>query len=173
MPELVQKRREPGEGKIERKETDVEIDRLMDMLFRGSVYQNNRAAGELGKIGAPAVPKLIESLNDGDPSVRWRAAIALGAMGGPAVDPLIRVLESSSSVARMPATWAAAEIGDPKAVDPLVRVMTDDPSECCRVMAAAALLKLGDPRGVARANEVCQMSGADFTGQVLEAYWGT
>jgi HEAT repeat protein len=173
MPELVQEKRPTSERELKQKESDPEIDQLMGVLIRGSAYKKVQAARDLGKIGMPAIPRLIEGLNDEDPQVRWRAAIALGAMGGDAVDPLIRVLESSSSAARIPAAWAAAEIGDQKAVDPLVRVMCDDPSECCRVMAAAALLKLGDQKGVECVREECTKKGEDFTGQVLEAYWGT
>jgi len=154
-------------------ETDAEIDQLMTTLMRGSAYKKVEASRKLGKIGAPVLPTLIRSLNDEDRQVRWRAAIALGAMGQAAVDHLINVLESSPSAVRIPATWAAAEIGDAKAVDPLVRIMCDDPSECCQVMAAAALLKLGEPKGVDCVREECNKRGEDFTGQVLEAYWGT
>jgi HEAT repeat protein len=173
MPELEQEKRETsGQARIQ-SEREEEIDQLMGVLLRGSSYKKVQAARNLGKIGHKAVPRLIDSLNDEDSQVRWRAAIALGAMGQAAVDPLIRVLESSPAAARIPAAWAAAEIGDAKAVDPLVRVMCTDASECCQVMAAAALLKLGDPKGVDSVREECNKRGGDFTGQVLEAYWGT
>jgi HEAT repeat protein len=173
MPDLAEEKREMSEQERTQEKGDVEVEQLMGVLIRGSAYKKLQAARDLGKIGVPAVPRLIEGLNDEDPQVRWRAAIALGAMGGPAVDPLISVLESSPSAARIPAAWAAAEIGDARAVDPLVGVMTADPSECCRVMAAAALLKLGDEKGVDSVREECTKKGEDFTGQVLEAYWGT
>ncbi|MDG6256699.1 MAG: HEAT repeat domain-containing protein [Methanomicrobiaceae archaeon] len=173
MPELAQEKREIRARKLEVNEGNVEVDQLLEAMIRGSAYKKVEASRKLGKIGSPAVPMLIKFLNDEDRQVRWRAAIALGAVGEAAVDPLIGVLEAMSSGARIPAAWAAAEIGNAKVVDPLVNIMCSDPSECCQVMAAAALLRLGDSRGIDSVREECGKRGEDFTGQVLEAYWGT
>ncbi len=80
-----------------------------------------RAAAEaLVRIGAPAVPALIQALGDDWDAVRRAAAWALGAIGDPqAVPALIQALGDSDSAVRRAAAWALGAIGDPQAVPPL------------------------------------------------------
>lgn len=66
-----------------------------------------------------------------------------------------------------------AEIGDPRAVDPLVGVLRTSQSECCRALTAAALLKLGDPAGIAEVEKAFEQSDEAFTGLAMVAYEGT
>jgi HEAT repeat protein len=161
MPELVQR------------EKEAEVTGLMETLEKGAIYRKLEAASALGEIGEPAVAPLIDAITSEKPLLRWRAAIALGKVGMPAVDPLIGALETGVNAARVPVTWALAEIGDARAVPPLVKVLREDSSECCRVMAGAALLKLGDREGVTQVLDECEEQGEEFTGQVREAYYGT
>jgi HEAT repeat protein len=165
MPVLMKRQQE------EKEEQDVR--KLMEILEKGAIYDKLQAASTLGRIGEPAVPSLMDAINSENPNLRWRAAIALGKMGTPAVDPLIDVLESRNASVRVPVTWALAEIGDARAVPPLLRVLREDQSECCRVMAGAALLKIGDPEGVSQVIAECRNQGEEFAGQVREAYYGT
>jgi HEAT repeat protein len=74
---------------------------------------------------------------------------------------------------RNPAVWALAEIGDPRAVGPLVAVMRTGKSECCRALTAAALLKIGNPDGVAAVEEALLSEDESFRGFVFEALEGT
>ena len=72
-----------------------------------------------------------------------------------------------------PAIWALAEIGDPRAVDPLVGALRTSQAEWCRALTAAALLKLGDPAGSAEVEKEFEQAGEAFTGLAMEAFEGT
>lgn len=158
---------------IEKMKREGNTEGLIELLLKGDVYRKMHAADALGSMGADAVPALIKSLDNVDPNIRWSVAIALGRIGDPALESLIETLGSDKSHAKPPATWALAEIGDERAVDPLIRVLEDDTSECCQVMAAAALLKIHNPKGITKAQEICAKKGNDFAGYVREAYFGS
>jgi HEAT repeat protein len=148
-----------------------EVAKFIDVLKSEDVYRAFTATSVLGTLGESAVEPLVSMLSDEEPGMRWRAAIALGKVGSPAVDALIAALASETS--RIPAAWALAEIGDARATPPLVQILESDSSECCREIAAASLLKLNDPVGVQKVEEVCAKEGDKFKGVVLEAFFGT
>jgi HEAT repeat protein len=52
--------------------------------------------------------------------VRWTSRKALEQIGTPAVDLLMAALKDTTRVVRMGAAGALEEIGDPRAVEPLV-----------------------------------------------------
>lgn len=147
------------------------VTNIIEVLKSEDVYKAFMAASALGTFGDAAVQPLVTMLSDEEPGMRWRAAIALGKVGSPAVEPLIAAL--ASETARIPAAWALAEIGDARATPSLVQILETDSSECCREIAAASLLKLNDPVGVAKVREICTKEGEKFTGVVLEAFYGT
>ena len=91
-------------------------------------------------------------LKDEDPKVRWRAALACQKVGAPAAGHLIRTLEEGEHQAKPPAIWALEHIGDKRAIEPLIRSLATEHT-WTRWMAMAALIKLGDPKGVAAARE--------------------
>ena len=153
------------------KMTQDNVMNVVEVLKSEDVYRAFMAASALGTMGDSAVQPLVTMLSDEDPGMRWRAAIALGKVGSPAVDALIAAL--ASEVARIPAAWALAEIGDMRATPSLMQILETDSSECCREIAAASLLKLNDPAGVAKVREICTKEGEKFTGVVLEAFYGT
>ena len=136
-----------------------------------------RAAAEaLGRIGdARAVEPLISMLNaedkkDGDKHARRAAADALtkigwrpgkdqvsvaywGAkeqwwecigIGAPAVDPLIDALRGGSAVAAS----ALGQIGDARAVEPLIAALVDERQTVRAEAAAEALGRIGDARAI-------------------------
>ncbi len=161
MPEDVQV--QPG--------TDVA--QLVQRVQEGAVYGGFQAMQSLGSIGEPAIPPLMDLLTGADHNLRWRSAMALARVGAPSVDPLIEAAAAREESIKNPAIWALAEIGDHRAAGPMIALMREEPSDCCRAMTAAALIKLGAPAGVAAAYEECERSGEEFRGLVREAYWGT
>lgn len=158
---------------IEKMKNERDLHGLLEILEKGDIYRKLKAAEALGSIGDVAVPYLLEAMKNENPNIRWRAAIGLGKVGQPAVDGLIGILDGDDPHARVAATWAVSEIGDYRAINPLMRILQGNDSECCRVMAAAALLKMNDPASVVRVHEVCDEAGEEFTGAVEEAFHGT
>ncbi len=157
---------------IEKMAAEKDVQGLLEILEKGDIVRKLRATDALGEIGDEAVPALIEKIGSGDHNIRGMGAIALGKIGDSAVESLIGVL-SGPEAARVPATWALAEIGDERAKDPLRFMMENDASECCRVMAAAALLKMSDPESEQEIWSCCEKEGSDFVSAVDEAYRGT
>lgn len=72
------------------------------------------AADTLGRIGAPAIPYLQQSLRSADPITRRQAAEVLGRMGSdakPAVDDLIALLDDPDAEVRKIAARTLGRIG--------------------------------------------------------------
>ncbi|WFN35637.1 HEAT repeat domain-containing protein [Methanogenium sp. S4BF] len=149
------------------------LTQLMDRLQKEDIHGSLGAIDALGRIGVPAVAPLVELLTTGNQNVRWRSAMALARVGTFSVEPLIEVASTRDVSVRNPAIWALAEIGSPKAVEPLVRIMQNEESECCRILTAAALLKINDPAGVEAVNREYERSGEEFRGRVDEAFSGS
>ena len=100
------------------------------------------AAEALGKIGDErAIEPLIKALK-GNWEVCQRAAGALGEIGKPAVELLIKTLQDGSVL--WPVTEALGKIGDARAVEPLIKVLSDGYSDV-RISAVGALGKIGKP----------------------------
>ena len=147
-------------------------DRVDDLILDLKYGQSGvrlRAVMALGEIGdARAVDLLVEVLKNKDEGlmVRQHAAEALGKIGDPkAVDPLIETLKEDASdfpfifrtedrglvqadsntffVEKQANTARAlGEIGDPRAILPLIEVLKDE-SPKVRLWAAYSLVKLG------------------------------
>jgi HEAT repeat protein len=65
---------------------------LVSLAFSQDVKQRARAAREIGKQGADAIPQLLPYLSDADVTVRIEAVKSLDEIGGPkTVDPLVRL----------------------------------------------------------------------------------
>jgi len=130
--------------------------------------------GNWGKciaIGAPAVEPLIAALTDQDTRVHGAAVEALDqlgwkpnhseagarywiikgdckkciAIGDPAVMPLIAVLKDKDSDIRIAAAETLGQIGDARAVEPLITALKDTG---VRYASAYALGKIGDARAI-------------------------
>ena len=109
----------------------------------------------------------------------WAAAVALGP---PAVDPLIKVLQDKSSTWRRDAAQALGEIGDARAVGPLLVALGEVGESgvdgvfaklSVRGAAARALVGIGDPRAVeslvaalADANESVRKDAVEALGRI-------
>jgi len=85
------------------------------------------------------VEGLIRTLKYEDKDVRREAAEALVKIGEPAVEPLIEALKDGDWHARGRAAVALGNIGDERAVEPLLRVLNDTHNNA----AATALEKIG------------------------------
>lgn len=155
------------------KQTENRVDQLVDVLLGNDTYRSLQAMEELREIGMPAVPPLVELLTTGNQNVRWRSAMALARVGEYSVEPLIDVAATKEESIRNPAIWALAEIKSPKAVQPLITVMQKEESECCRILTAAALLKIDDPEGIEAVQREIDRSGEEFQGRVTEAFAGS
>ncbi|MHB8958933.1 MAG: HEAT repeat domain-containing protein [Candidatus Limnocylindrales bacterium] len=138
-------------------------------------------ASAIGKIGAPALGAFTVAFSGWDPAQRLQAAGALdeigwqpdkaevGAcywaakrqwgkcveIGSPAVETLIPFLASGYVNDRDDAAEALGEIGDPRAVEPLIAALADgagdlglDCSQGTRKAAAEALGRIGDARAI-------------------------
>ncbi len=150
-----------------------DVAKLMDLLVNGDNYSSLQAAEALATIGDGTEEPLLALLNGGEAAERWNIAMALARIGEPAVEDLIAIATTGDDAVRNPAVWALAEIGDVRAVEPLKAILRESPSECCGALTAAALLKIGDPAGIAAVEEEIAAEGEAFEGLVMEAYEGT
>ena len=152
---------------IEVLRAEKDIAGLIDALGSDDGLTRQRAALALGDLaGAEAVAPLIRALGDPLTAVREAAADSLALLGPPAVGPLVELIESPEASGKYEErtvigaggrTWeletrqdlrrvyAAAilgEIGDPAAVEPLVRALRDAGDDL-RYQAAGAVAKFG------------------------------
>jgi HEAT repeat protein len=98
----------------------------------------------LGKIGKPAVDKLIASLNDSRGHVRCNAIMSLGLIGDArAGGPLAGLLANADREVRRDAAKALGALGDRAAVETLIRAATDrDARESLQRMVDVLVVEL-------------------------------
>lgn len=117
--------------------------RAMTDSYHGVCAHAQTAIAKLGASAEPAVPALIDCLDE--PNRCCYAAEALGAIGkgaAPAVPALIATLRNEFGDFRKAAAVALGKIGDPSAIEPL-RVLLTDPRKGLRDAASKALGRLG------------------------------
>jgi hypothetical protein len=137
-------------------------------LFReSSVKSLLRAKEEVVAVGGPCAPVLIDlvvldriPMADGrhfitDDLTRQDAMEMLERMGPQAVPELLKALERKdlSPKGRRLLALALGGTKDPRAYDPLVALLKNDPSWQVRADSATALAKLGDPRAIGPLND--------------------
>lgn len=114
---------------------EANIDRALDELGHLDRAMRAQAMRELVAIGTPAVPPLIEYVQDGFSPARARAAEVLGRIGDArAVNILVQLLTDNDEVLRCNAAEALGYIGGPEAIGALVQARHDSRP---RVQAAA------------------------------------
>jgi len=126
--------------------SDQAVALLIDALARHDGVARS-AARELGRLGDPRAVKPLAALLP-IAEVNQSAADALTKLGSKSVDALVAVLKSEDAGARRLAAGALAEIGDKRAVEPLVEVMQNDNEYSVRTAAARALGELKDERAI-------------------------
>lgn len=105
--------------------------------------EKRRAAGELEKIGDPAMESLLALLNDDHSQVRAYSASALGGMKSErVVEPLIALLHDSDQYVRRAAAGSLGRTRSQKAIQPLVEALRDRG----RGISGAAALALGQTK---------------------------
>lgn len=137
-----------------------QVDDIIYRLRNGNINTMLEAAKQLGGMGEKAVEPLMPLLKDENDMVRLRAAIAFQRIGPPAAPYLIKFLDDKDQEAKGAAIWAIGHIGDQNAVDPLIR-MLNVRHNWTRWASMAALVKLGDPKGVAAAREAIKGENSD------------
>jgi HEAT repeat protein len=114
--------------------------------------------------GEPAVQWLIEALRDEDGDVSWHAASALGEIGD------ARAVEPLIKALRdnSSAAKALVNIGDARAVEPLIKALGDKDSDV-RQRGAEALGEIGDERAVEPLIAALSVDGAYVRYSAAEA----
>lgn len=129
-------------GKIGKKKT---IPFLISLLKDKDPQVRIEASLALGKMKAVrAVPSLCNNLSAKNAGVRWAAVRAIGAIkdAKAAVITLISLLDEEKekeSNIRDWAAWALGEIGDTRAIKPLIEALKEDKSPDVRQEAKLAL----------------------------------
>jgi HEAT repeat protein len=108
-----------------------------------------RVLSAMGEKAAPAVPKLMDRLQHGAPSVRRHAALALGDIGPvggqPAVEALTAALSDPLAPVRQDAATALGQLGPTaRSAAPALAAAAADKAFPARTQAAASLWKI-DP----------------------------
>jgi HEAT repeat protein len=106
----------------------------------------------LGRIGEPAIEPLIRArkekgISEGS-QFATATADAVRYIGQPAIEPLVRTLKDKDWSVRGWAATRLGDIGDVRAVEPLVRALRDDRDARVRSSAAGALGRIGDVRAM-------------------------
>lgn len=120
---------------------------LTECLGNDSMHIVQSATVALGKIGAKAVPSLIEVTKTGSDIQREYAADALGQIGPPAKEAIVSLKNLLKSKHHPTKVWSAIAIGKINAsaevVPMLIEAVLEDESATARQQAAVALGKIG------------------------------
>jgi len=122
---------------------DRETIRLLITALENPAWRVRKAAFDtLAAIGEPAVPLLVEALGDSHEQVVIASILVLGSIRARgALEPLAALIESGGEPA-LYAIWALGETGDPRAITPLTRSLSNNDSRV-RLEAETALRKFG------------------------------
>jgi HEAT repeat protein len=140
------------------------VEPLLDLLGDQRYFVREQAAIALGRIGGPAVDRLLELARSSSPATREAAISALGGVSGTLmnkgrsseaaaqqpddqaagrlVDAILNGLKDSNTGVRSAAVRALGASGSRNAVEPLMALMTDE-SSTLRGEATTALGRLG------------------------------
>ena len=109
---------------------------LIEMLDYKRRETRLNAVKALGAIGdESAIPILVEVVNSGsakrekdreDAEIRGLAVEALGKIGGSAVEKLVEIVQNKGSSMRVDAIQALEQLGDERAVKPLLEVLSEE-----------------------------------------------
>lgn len=131
-----------------------DLDLTIPILFHALRHSNHRVQSNgaygLSLIGDKAIKPLIEIIKDNNavPSSRHVATGVLGGLGKAAVLPAIELLSDEHELVRKMATASLGNLGDLRALIPLINALQTDPSAEVREWAAYSLASLNDSRAL-------------------------
>lgn len=150
---------------------DFTIETAFAKLQTGNPEERAEAIKFLGKERyAPAVPHLIQLVDEADPGTRYLAAQALGLIGDEAetaIPSLLTALRDDDMYLRMAVTGALINIGNP-AVPGLVKALFDR-NKAVQRASAKALGKIGNPRAISALEVAVKDSDATVRKMCQEA----
>jgi HEAT repeat protein len=125
------------------------LDPLVQALRSPDWIVRMHAAKALGRIKDPgSIQSLIPLLQDNVKAVREETSTALAAMGEAAIPALIKSLTHQDWSVRLHAVESLGKTKSPKAVEPLLWVVTHDGDSAVREDAIRALGEIGDSQAV-------------------------
>lgn len=120
-----------------------------------------RALRTIAQQAVPAIPYLIDMLGDTESVTSYTGSVPalptsaakealtlLVRIGKPAVEPLISALRDMNSEVRKNAAEALGQMGDARAIEPLIKILRDDNDTNARKIAIEALGNIHDARAV-------------------------
>ncbi|HKV39232.1 MAG TPA: HEAT repeat domain-containing protein [Blastocatellia bacterium] len=133
--------RVPGAGS-----SQAAVTRLVNALRDPDLVVRYYAAEALVGVGEPAVPQLTGIFKSGRYVERERAARILARIGRPSVEPMSEVVQdkATSPELRAAAARVLGFIADPRAIDPLLGLLSDQ-RYFVREQASTALGRIGAP----------------------------
>lgn len=126
------------------------LEPLLKALFDPDAAVAGDAAYAIAKLGQPAMPGLLQVLQDAPAQARIAAADALGIIADTkAIPALVAALKDQDSYLQIAAAKALARIRHPSVIEPLVNALEDSSNAAffygVSDEASAALVKLGKP----------------------------
>ncbi len=153
-------------GKIGGREV---INALGSLLNHSSAFVRMEAVKGLGKAANGATtPFLISALNDNFVTVQNLAADYLVKIGSGAVELLLATLDGGDAKLTRKAILTLGRIGDARAVEPLIDILSNR-SSADRKTAAVALGLLGNPLAIPALIEALRSDNADLSSSAAEA----
>jgi len=121
---------------------------LIAALGKGEAGSSHPACTAVKELGVAALPELLPLLADpgNDLTALGRNLLdAVEAIGAPAGDGLLKVLREGNEHARRRAMYLLARLKEPRAVDPLVKILVKEEKGWPAIQAASALGAIGKP----------------------------
>jgi len=140
------------------------IDFLRNYRWNPGVFYSH-----ISDMGLPAIPYLLEALQDQSPKVRDLVACALGKVGDVSVVPsLIDVLQDKDESVRSSVVEALGKVGDATVI-PALHEALKDVDEFVRSSVVEALGKVGDATAIPALHEALKDVNVHVRDKVVEA----
>ncbi|MBZ0297299.1 MAG: HEAT repeat domain-containing protein [Anaerolineae bacterium] len=118
-------------------------------LYTGNAGERDQAIRQLTHTNDPQIIKLLVSnLGDSNEQLAVLSAISLSRFGDAAVDALIDALNNPTVEVRQRCIWVLWNLGNQRAVEPLMTTLRYDPDDKVRRYAACGLGMLKNPRAI-------------------------
>jgi HEAT repeat protein len=123
---------------------------LINALSDKKSQVRQKAVEALGKLGdTRAVEPLIIALKDNNSDVQETAAKALRKLKTPTIESLLVALKEPNWQIRERTAEVLGNLGDTRAVKPLITALNNDVDWCVRWEIAMALRRIGTPEAMA------------------------